>query len=151
MNFVKFPSENLGTSVGNLIITGIISIILLICALFKFIFGFMSLSKDGNAPGLAGIALTAFFVLIINLMNRLWSQIGVWLCMKSSRDNEYLADEFSYNLGYGLPLCEFLDEVAGDCEAEGIFAALASSHPDTSRRIDRLQRLGCKYTKTYGR
>lgn len=138
-------------TVGNMIITAIISYVLLICAIFRALFGFMSQGKDDGGAGLVGVLVTAFFILIINLMNRLWSQIGVWLCMKSSRSNEYLADEFSFNLGYGVPLCEFLDEVAGDCKAEGLFAALASSHPDTDDRISRLQGLGCEYTKTYGK
>ena len=138
-------------TVGNFIITAFISIVLIIGAIIKFIFGFMSHSKGGGAiAGVAGLLITVFFVFIINMMSRLWSQIGVWLCMKSSRDNEYLADEFSFELGYGASLCAFLDDVAGGCKAEGVFAALASSHPDTDDRISRLQSLGCDYKKSYG-
>lgn len=138
-------------TVGNMIITAIISFVLIISTILKALFGGMSQSKDGGAAGAVGFIMTALFVLIINLMNRLWSQIGVWLCMKSSRSNEYLADEVSFNLGYGVPLCEFLDEAAGDYKAEGLFAALASSHPDTDDRIARLQGLGCEYKKSYGK
>ena len=137
-------------TVGNMIITAIISFVLIISAILKVLFGGMSQSKDGGAVGVAGLIMTALFTFVINLMNRVWSQIGVWLCMKSSRSNEYLADEVSFNLGYGVPLCEFLD-AAGDYKAEGLFAALASSHPDTDDRIARLQGLGCEYKKSYGK
>ena len=133
-------------TVGNMIISGIISVVMAISAITRFVFALFSGSKDG-APGLVGLIMTSIFIFIVNIANRIWAQIGVWLCMKSCRSNEYLADEFSFNLGYGVPLCQFLDEHAGDCHAEGLFAALASSHPDTDDRIARLQELGCKYTK----
>lgn len=138
-------------TVGNLIITTIISIVLIVSTFLKALFGGMSQGKESGVVGLVGLIMTALFIFIINLMNRAWSQLGVWLCMKSSRSNEYLADEFSFNLGYGVPLCQFLDEAAGDYKAEGLFAALASSHPDTDDRIARLQSLGCEYKKSYGR
>ena len=35
----------------------------------------------------------------------IWTRIGVLLVMKSSRANEYEADEFSFRLGYGNELC----------------------------------------------
>lgn len=135
-------------TVGNFIITTIITIVTVICTILKLFFAGASEGKDG-APFVVGLIMTAFFLLLINLANRVWSQIGVWLCMKSSRENEYLADEFSFNLGYGVSLCKFLDEYAGDSHAEGLFAALASSHPDTNDRVSRLQDLGCEYVKNY--
>ena len=61
--------------------------------------------------------------------------------MKSSRDNEFEADKFAFDLGYGHELCLLLDTF-GDVEMNGVFASLASSHPDIDDRIARLQSLG---------
>ena len=79
-------------------------------------------------------------------MKRVWTQIGVLLCMKTSRDNEYLADEFSFNLGYGNALCQLLSTLPSE-KPKGLFANLASSHPQSEARVARLQELGA----TYGR
>ena len=60
--------------------------------------------------------------------------------MKGSRNNEYEADRFSYEIGYGTSLASALDRIAGGAsEGHGLFANLASSHPDTDSRIARLQ------------
>lgn len=136
-------------TVGNFLVTGIISTVLIICSIMKFFFALFSGGRESGIAGAVGLLMTALFVLLINLFNRIWSQIGVWLVMKASRSNEYLADEFSFNLGYGVPLCEFLDNNAGGYAAEGLFAALASSHPATDDRIAKLQELGCEYKKSY--
>ena len=66
------------------------------------------------------------------------------LVMKSSRANEYEADEFSFRLGYGNELCALLDSFSGT-NANGLFANLVSSHPDKDDRIARLQELGATY------
>ena len=46
-------------------------------------------------------------------------------CYEASRANEYEADEFSFNLGYGNELCILLDSISGS-HAKGLFANLAS-------------------------
>lgn len=69
--------------------------------------------------------------------------------MKSSRSNEYEADEFSYRLGYGNALCEMLDSLGGST-SKGLFASLESSHPDKDARIMHLQELGATYRVVYG-
>lgn len=76
----------------------------------------------------------------------LWTWIGIALVMKSSRGNEYEADEFAYDLGFGNELCALLDNICGS-NARGLFAALASSHPEKDERIANLQKLGATYKK----
>lgn len=76
----------------------------------------------------------------------LWTWIGIALVMKSSRKNEYEADEFAYDLGFGNELCALLDNICGS-KAKGLFAALASSHPEKDERIANLQKLGATYKK----
>lgn len=83
--------------------------------------------------------------IVIGLFFKGWTMLGFWLVRKSSRDNEYGADEFSFNLGYGNALCCFLDYVAEDEIKEGLFAILSKSHPDKNLRIAKLQELGATY------
>ena len=42
------------------------------------------------------------------------------MVMKSSRDNEFSADEFAFNLGFGYDLCMMLDGISGP-EPKGLF------------------------------
>lgn len=49
-------------------------------------------------------------------------------------------------LGYGNELC-FLFDTIGDSGTKGLFANLASSHPDKNYRIGKLQQLGATYKK----
>lgn len=74
-----------------------------------------------------------------------WTKIGVSLVMHSSRQNEYLADEFDFKLGYGDSLCSVLDTFYSG-NSKGLWASLVSSHPDANSRIAKLQELGCGYT-----
>jgi len=70
----------------------------------------------------------------------IWTKLGVLLCMKTSRENEYEADRFSSNCGYNRELIAAFETLAESGEApKGIFAMLASSHPDFDSRIARLQ------------
>ena len=67
--------------------------------------------------------------------------------MPSSRSAEYEADEFAFHLGFGDALCALLDRIGGERET-GLFARLASSHPDKNSRIAHLQQLGA-YTMPF--
>ena len=69
-----------------------------------------------------------------------WTKLGVLLCMYSSRKNEYAADEYSYNLGFGNGLKQVLISF-GYSKSSGLFASLASSHPATQKRVAKLEEL----------
>lgn len=140
-------------SVGNLIVSGFILFIRAIIGFVQLIFSIASLFMGGSegAVGRVLIALGNLMVTaIIGGLTKIWTKIGVWLVMKSSRDNEYGADEFSFNCGFGNELCMLLDTIDGSSGAKGLFATLASSHPDSDDRIARLQELGATYKATYG-
>ena len=74
-----------------------------------------------------------------------WTKIGTMLVMKSTRQNEFHADEFAFKCGYGDSLAAVLDsfESSGN---RGLWANLASTHPDSDDRIAKLQELGSNYT-----
>ncbi|MGN0326353.1 MAG: M48 family metalloprotease, partial [Lachnospiraceae bacterium] len=129
-------------SIGNLFVTGICMVIQGFILLFQIAFTiFDAASSDNIGEAILKGAYYAFIktvmFFIINLIMRAWTGIGCLLCMKTSRDCEYLADEFSVRMGYGTYLCAVLDK-AGDVRLKGLFANLSKSHPDSEDRIDRI-------------
>lgn len=105
---------------------------------------FTAVFSEGWGGVLASIMLRmsrviADFMLV--LIMRAWTQLGVWLCMHSSRRNEYEADEYAHKCGYAPYLCQVLESFGTERSKNGLFAALASSHPENADRISRLQTL----------
>ena len=60
--------------------------------------------------------------------------------MKTSRDCEYEADAFSSQLGYNYGLTMMLSNFTGQAP-QGLLASLASTHPESESRIQRLQQM----------
>ena len=139
-------------SVGNLIVTAFILGIRLAIDLCHLIMAIVTAFIGGPEGVMAAIMNAIYHAMITAIVAGLtwvWTKIGVLLVMKASRANEYEADEFSFNLGYGNELCMLLDSFGGS-SAKGLFANLASSHPDKDDRIAKLQELGATYRATYG-
>lgn len=65
--------------------------------------------------------------------------------MRSSRHNEYRADLFAYELGYGKELASALDRIKIYIPEQGFLKAMYSTHPSTDDRVARLQELGAVY------
>lgn len=103
-------------SVGNLIVSTFIVIIRLIIDLFHIIFAIITLFIGGTEGALASLINVIYHALITTFvvgLTWIWTKIGILLVMKSSRANEFEADEFSFKLGYGNELCKLLD-IIGD-------------------------------------
>lgn len=132
-------------SVGNLIVSAIFIIwrtaFTIASAFFTFGVGILSKSLGGV---IASFITSVFIDFLLVLAMKLWTKLGVLICMHSSRKGEKLADEYSLNMGYGESLCRFLDGL-GPSHSKGLWAALYSTHPDTDSRIAHLQELGCAY------
>ena len=139
-------------TVGNMIVTGLIMFLKIIIDIVHFFLG-IGAALTGGSEGLLGVlaaAVSRFLVSIfVSGLMWLWTKLGTALVMKSSRDNEFEADEFSFNLGYGDDLCALLDVIGGPAP-QGLFATLASSHPDKHERISHLQELGASYRASIG-
>ena len=76
----------------------------------------------------------------------LWTKICMLFFMWSSRANEYDADKYAFEIGYGNELATALEDVAVAVPSRSFFEAIYSSHPDTSDRVGRLkemERRGC--------
>lgn len=133
-------------SVGNLIVTGIFIVFRVLANITMIFAEFLT---NIFAEGIGGVfaSLMMHFGRIISdiilaLLMRAWTQLGVWLCMYSSRKNEFEADAYAARCGYAEPLCQVLESFGTGGKAKGLFAALASSHPDTEKRIASIRGLG---------
>lgn len=139
-------------TVGNMIVSAVILGIKLIIEFYHLIAIIVSACLGGGEGVIASLLTSLYHLLITAIvagLTKLWTWIGNVLVMKSSRDNEYEADEFAFNLGLGNELCALLDNL-GDSGAQGLFATLASSHPDNDGRIAKLQELGATYRANCG-
>lgn len=139
-------------SVGNFIVTFIFIAIRICGKAISLLVDLMTLSSADEAKiGRASMKLQLFIQdLIIGVLFWVWTKIGIMLVMKSSRDNEFEADKFAFNLGYGNALCELLDSPFIGSSTKGLFANLMNSHPDKNDRIAALINLGAIYSKSYG-
>lgn len=139
-------------TVGNMIVSSIIVMIQLIIELFHLVMEIISFFIGGKGGAIASIINSLYRLMITKIvvgLTWIWTKIGILLVMKSCRSNEFEADEFSFNLGYGNEMCALLDTI-GNADAKGLFANLASSHPNKNDRIAKLQELGASYRTVYG-
>ena len=100
-----------------------------------------------------GSLLTSLLIdMILVFLMSLWTRLGMLLVMHSSRQNEFEADAFAFELGYGDDLCAVLDSFDdGDAsEKRSLWAQLRSTHPSVDDRIARLQDMGAGYMNMYG-
>ena len=67
--------------------------------------------------------------------------------MWSMRKNEYIADEYAMELGYGYELAFVLDNNMMTLPENGLIKALYSTHPSNDDRIARLQDFGVNYSR----
>ncbi|HAQ39627.1 MAG TPA: hypothetical protein DCM73_01535 [Clostridiales bacterium] len=124
-------------SVGNLIVTALFIIYRIIVAILAFLASIVI----GDSVEI----LVAFLIdIVLAAMMWIWTKIGIILVMYSSRKNEFLADKFSYDCGYGEGLAQVLDQFY-ETGAKGLWANLISSHPSLDERIAKLQEYGIEY------
>ena len=122
---------------GNFLVTLLILIMKLIAAavaVFSLIFGYRQRSF--------GIVIVG--MLLAGLV-WLWTRFCMLFLMWSSRQNEYDADRYTAELGYGFELAKGLDAIGTSEPQESLLKALYSTHPNTHDRIGRLQQMGVPY------
>jgi heat shock protein HtpX len=103
----------------------------------------------GGSGGIAGIfiTLTAMLVVVVanvfNLAMKVFSftfQVAANVSLRAvGRTEEFRADLFARNIGFGPQLVKFLRQIeALDAAPRDIWAVLYRTHPPTAARIDRL-------------
>ncbi len=133
-------------TVGNLIFSAIITLFRIGIVLGDIVFKIVGIFAGGD-EGVFMIlmsSLSRFLSLIfIDLFMAVWTGIGNLLVLRSSRSQEYKADEFAFKCGKGRELQAMLTFLEGGnlARSTGLFATLKSSHPDTVDRIAALQQL----------
>ena len=141
-------------TVGNFIITTVANILILLTALFRIFIavGLMFAGKfEGKAAYNLGSAIMSLITIVfINFLMFIWTNIGVWMVMKTSRNAEYEADAFSCDLGYTDGMLSFLGKLdsfeipyenLGFWERKTeVFSILSDSHPATRKRIERIMK-----------
>lgn len=130
---------------GNFIITFALLIVKAIAAIISFIGSLFVFSRDDSTQG-CGCAFS-IFGLICSALIWLWTKFCMLFLMWSSRANEYVADKYAMEIGYGYELAAALDSIGTGMPQNSFMKALYSSHPETHDRIGKLQEMGVPYSR----
>jgi len=122
----------------------IIATFILILRLIYSILGVFSLASIATLRRTGGL-LSALPGLFVAGIIWLWTKFCMLFLMWSSRKNEYDADAYAAELGYGYELAKALDAIGTGYPQDSFFKALYSTHPETHDRIGRLQNMGVDY------
>ncbi|MEE1057501.1 MAG: M48 family metalloprotease [Acutalibacteraceae bacterium] len=128
---------------GNVFISGCLLIIKGICWLITGLFTVIGLASRSCAVGFLVMIVGGFSSALIWL----WTKFCMIFLMWSMRQNEFVADEYAYRLGYGTILASVLDRHMCTVPENGLLRALYSTHPYSDDRVARLQNLGANYSR----
>jgi heat shock protein HtpX len=121
--------------VSNILLSILFVIIRFIVSIAIFMIG----EGESSFGGIGNFIVRILVDLLLLSLIRLWTKLGIMLVMHSSRKNEFEADQFAAELGYGRDLIVGLNAIDDDPFKKGFWATLRSSHPDTLERIERVQ------------
>ena len=126
---------------GNLIVTVAMIILKTVVKVFNWVFGFIlgMVTEHGFLFGLLTSFSNFIFDIVFGGVMWLWTKLGVIICMHSSRQNEFLADKYAYDLGLGRELIHAFTTLEGTSHKKrSLWAAITASHPATDKRIEKL-------------
>ena len=128
---------------GNLFISGFLLIIKVVCWIITGMFALVGISTRSFWGG--------FFMTLFGSLSAVliwfWTKFCMLFLMWSMRQNEFVADEYAYKLGYGAILASVLDRHMCSVPGNGLLKALYSTHPHSDERVARLQDLGANYSR----
>ncbi|WP_243184029.1 M48 family metalloprotease, partial [Butyricicoccus faecihominis] len=128
---------------SNIFISGCLLLIKISYWIFSAIMGLFAICSRSGVMGI----ITAVFAGISTALSWLWVKFCMLFLMWSMRQNEYLADEFAYKIGFGLELATVLDQHISDVPHDGFLSAIYSTHPCNDDRVAALQNLGVPYSR----
>lgn len=129
---------------ANVFIAGCLLLIKFVCWLISGICGIIAGTMTRSF--LVGLIAT-LAASMSTAMIWLWTKFSMLFLMWSMRQNEYVADEYAFSLGFGNALALVLDSALCTQPQNGLLKALYASHPHTDDRIARLQDLGSSYSR----
>lgn len=128
---------------GNLFVSGCLLVIKVVCWAITALFALVGISTRSFWGG--------FFMTLFGSLSAvliwLWTRFCMLFLMWSMRQNEFVADEYAYNLGYGDILASVLDRHMCTAPEKGLLKALYATHPHSDDRVARLQDLGVNYSR----
>ncbi len=131
---------------SNIFITVALLFIRLIYLLVTFIISLAAIKSRNTIVAV----ITAIIGFISSFLLYLWSKVCLLFLRASLRANEYDADLYAYQIGFGYHLAHALDVISNENEVENSFLkALYSTHPNHHNRIARLQDLGVEYAMNF--
>ena len=128
---------------GNAFIAGCLLLIKLGCWMITAVFTLFAIGSRRLGRGLIMTLVGSISTAVIWL----WTKFCMLFLMWSMRQNEYVADEYAFQLGYGTILASVLDEHMCSAPENGLLKALYATHPHSDDRIARLQELGAEYSR----
>lgn len=128
---------------GNYIIT---MFVLLLKAISAILSGTATIGMIRSGSSATGCVFSSFSILCAGFV-WLWTKFCMLFLMWSSRANEYEADKYAYEIGYGYQLAQVLDSIGTGTPQSTLLKALYSTHPETNDRIGKLQELGVPYSR----
>ncbi len=126
----------LGISVSNSILLIFTVIINLVITFFSLVIGLASKKASG---WIAGRIFGAVGVFLVTLVYGIWTKLGMLMVNATSRKDEYAADAFAVDCGFGTDLYNALDALDGVKAKSNFFSLLASTHPDTVDRLSAIR------------
>lgn len=129
---------------GNVFISGCLLILKAICWIITAFCGLIT--GIATRSFLAGTFATLAASVSAGLI-WLWIKFCMLFLMWSMRQNEYVADAYAFQLGYGTILASILDRHMCSAPNNGLLKALYSTHPHSDDRIAKLQELGANYSR----
>lgn len=121
--------------VSNMLLSILFAVYRILVTVVVYLIGEGERSLGGLGNLIARILIDIILVACI----RLWTKIGVLLVMHSSRQNEFEADKYSCELGYGNELANALSYLNGNNDKKSFWYNLRSSHPDMGVRIEKIK------------
>lgn len=130
---------------GNFIITFILMILKALSAICTLVGSLLTLGRSKTADGCG--CLLSLVGIISSVAVWLWTKFCMLFLMWSSRANEFEADKYAMEIGFGYELAAALDTIGVGTPENSLLKALYSTHPETHDRIGKLQELGVPYAR----
>ena len=77
----------------------------------------------------------------------IWARFCTMFLMWSMRANEFVADKYAFDIGFGSELAFALDTTFASRPSNGLLRALYATHPNVHDRVGRLQQMGAVYSR----